>query len=156
MQDYYDKGVPEYQFFMGTNFNTGAGEIETVEVEAWYAHPDYDDNTLEHDLGHVHLVRDVTTVDPMPVNDDLVSGVWQGRDITYVGFGATSDSQGGSGVKRWVSVPIAEVTGQDIITWEPGSNVCDSAARCSTRRQRRLRVLGATRSCSRRTDQSPQ
>ena len=124
MQDYYEKGIPEYQFFMGTNFNTGAGEIQTVEVDEWYAHPDYDDHTLEHDLGLVHLVRDVNTVDPMPVNDDLVSGAWAGRDIIYVGFGATSDSQGGSGIKRWVSVEIADVTAQDIITWQPGSNVC--------------------------------
>jgi len=124
MQDYYDKGVPSYQFFMGTNFNTSGGEIESVEVEEWYAHPDYDDNTLEHDLGLVHLVRDVTDVDPMLLNVDSVSLAWEGRDIIYVGFGATSDSQGGSGIKRWVSVPIAQVTGQDIITWDPGANVC--------------------------------
>jgi MYXO-CTERM domain-containing protein len=124
MSDYYDKGIPAYQFYVGDNFNTGGEEIDDVEVDEWYAHPEYDDNTLEHDLGLVHLVRDVTSVDPMPVNEDLVSAGWEGRDITYVGFGAISDSQNGSGVKRWVSVPIAQVSGHDIITWDPGSNVC--------------------------------
>jgi MYXO-CTERM domain-containing protein len=122
MQDYYEKGIPAYQFFFGTNFNQGNGEF--VEVDEWYVHPEYDDQTLQHDLGLVHLAQDVTTIDPMLVNEDLVSASWVGRDIIYVGFGATSDSQGGSGIKRWVSVEIANVDSKDIYTWEPGSNVC--------------------------------
>ncbi len=124
MDEYDAKGVRGFHFFMGDNVNSGGGEIADPEVAEWYVHPEYDDHTLEHDLGLLHLVSDVTEVEPMAVNTDTVSNSWQGREITYVGFGATSDSQGGSGIKRYVTVDINQVSSQDIITFQPGSNVC--------------------------------
>ena len=124
MQDYFEKWGIDFQFFFGMNFNTGAGEIDSVEVDDWYVHPDYDDQTLEHDIGLLHLADEVRSVEPMAVNTDAVTNSWQGRDVIYVGFGATSDSQTGSGIKRWVSVPIEWVDQQDIYTYQPGSNVC--------------------------------
>jgi MYXO-CTERM domain-containing protein len=124
MEQYAGHGVPGFKFFMGTNFNTGAGELAEVEVDEWYVHPDYDDQTLAHDLGLLHLAEEVMSVDPMAVNTDVVSGTWAGRDIVYVGFGATSDTQSGSGIKRWVAVEIYDVDAQDIYTYQPGSNVC--------------------------------
>jgi secreted trypsin-like serine protease len=124
MDDYDQKGVPGFYFFLGNNVESGAGELASVDIAEWYVHPDYDSSTLDHDLGLVRLTSDIASVDPMPVNTDVVSNSWAGREITYVGFGVVSDNQTGGGIKRSVAVDIAQVNGQDIITWDPGTNVC--------------------------------
>src|SRR5436190_10641889 len=123
MDDYTAKGA-DFYFFLGDNVNTGAGMIDEVDVADWHVHPEYDSSTLEHDLGLVHLDFEVPDVDPMAVNTDPVSASWVGREITYVGFGVVADDQHGGGVKRSVDVDIAEVYGHDIVTFTPGTNVC--------------------------------
>jgi hypothetical protein len=65
-------------------------------------------------------------VTPIPLNSDRVDSSWVETDITYVGFGITSDSGSGSGTKRTVDVPIYEYYSGLIITWdsEGGANIC--------------------------------
>ena len=45
--------------------------------------------------------------------------MWINQDVTYVGYGATSDNGGGSGTKRTADIPVYDYDSFLIYTYDP-------------------------------------
>ncbi len=113
------KGNGTTWFMIGTDINTGIDRYETVTEKL--SHPDYA-GSGKHDVGLMKLSHTISSVDVMPVNDDLISNSAEGELITYVGWGNNNNSGGGSGTKRTVDVPIDWVDYWVIYTYDDSSN----------------------------------
>ena len=113
-----------YYFIFGSGWSN---QLDYGEVQQWIAHPSYNSNTLENDIGLVELDGPVNSIDPMFVNENLVNQSWSGTVLDMVGFGitGTGDSQS-SGVKRTADMTITEVYQQFIIVEDSTEqqNVC--------------------------------
>lgn len=97
-----------------------------VELTDTYAHPQYNSYTLEHDIGLLELLEPMTSVDPMPVNTDDIGNDWNGTELTYVGYGVTSDNANDGGVKRTADMAINSSDSQFVYTLDisDGQNIC--------------------------------
>jgi hypothetical protein len=110
---------------VGTNTYDDATWVAYAPVVYSAVHPDYD--LPYNDAGILQLGDGgISGVGTIPLNTDRVSSSWVGEDITYVGYGISSDSGTGSGTKRTVDVPIYDYDSGIIITWDPagGANIC--------------------------------
>ncbi len=124
MDDYTRYGYDVY-FFIGTDVYSPSGIDDYDIASGWVAHPQYTSNSAYYDIGLVELKNGITSVDPMPVNDDPLTTADIGEDITYVGWGITGDGQWDMGTKRTVDVPIWDLDGYLILTYSPtGENIC--------------------------------
>jgi len=112
-------------FVVGTSVTSSSGIDDYAYVERMIEHPEY--RSYTHDIGVVELSGDgLPDVPKIPLNEDSVSGRWIRTDITYVGWGISSDRGSGSGVKRTVDVPIWDYDSNIIYTWDNdgGANIC--------------------------------
>ncbi|MFM2245774.1 MAG: hypothetical protein RL071_1848 [Pseudomonadota bacterium] len=112
-------------FLVGTEVYDDAGWTAYAPVIYSAAHPDYD--LPYNDAGILQLGDGgITTVGTIPMNTDRVTADWVGEDMTYVGFGISSDAGSGSGTKRTVDVPVYDYDSGLIITWDEagGANIC--------------------------------
>ncbi|GEM_PF-2359788 len=94
-----------YEMYVGIGERVGE-MTDWDEGKAAYAHPDYSSWSLAHDIGLVELVNGLTSVEPYPVNTDPLTNSWKGEDLTFVGFGVTSDNANDGGIKRWAKIPV--------------------------------------------------
>jgi len=125
--DMQRKGYPYFYFATGTDIYSATGIDEFVKIKNWYEHPDYNTNNLSYDIGILELEQQITSIDPVPVNDSNPQGNWD--VVTYVGWGITGDStadQYNSGVKRTADVPIYDFSYYHIYTHDSvdGKNIC--------------------------------
>ena len=102
--------------------------IDYRYIQDWKIHPDYGyfQNTLVYDFALGELESDLTGVTPISVNRASVTNSWIDQDITYVGYGATSDNGGGSGIKRTADIPVYDYDSFLLYTYDPSGqqNVC--------------------------------
>ena len=98
------------------------GQAERVlNVESIAPHPGYDETTLENDIG-VALLETDAPFEPMRIMPNLDAG-WLGKELVFVGYGVTGKGVD-AGIKRRVSIPIAEI-GPTRFSYEaPGKNTC--------------------------------
>ena len=110
----------EVKFVLGAN----AYSPDTVlSVSALRAHPYYDDWSLDNDIGLVTLAADAP-VAPVGLLGDM-DGSFIGERFIFVGFGVSNGyRQTGAGVKRAVTIPIAEVAPTQFTTTAAGVNTC--------------------------------
>ena len=111
-------------FMLGTDWQDGLERLTTVTD--MYIHPDYTGSGY-HDIGLMKLQNTISNVDPMPVNDDAMSSLDIGKDITYVGWGNSDNNGNGSGTKRTVTVQIDALDWYNIYTYDESGeqgNVC--------------------------------
>ena len=101
-------------FMVGHDIYRESGVDYIVEVDDAIMHPDYSPQALRHDIGLMHLSEPIYEVPWLPLSDERVGNRWLGTDLTYVGFGVTSDSAEDSGIKRTVSLPFYEFDDQFI------------------------------------------
>ena len=105
--------------------NNGSGIDDYATVKNMIMHPSYGGSSSgAHDVGVLELDRGLSWVDKMPVNTDPVRNSWTGDDITFVGWGITSDNRNDSGVKRTVDVELYTYDGYILYTYESGVNIC--------------------------------
>lgn len=112
-------------FLVGSEVYDDTGWLAYAPVIYSAAHPDYD--MPYNDAGILQLGDGgITSVGTIPMNTDRVTADWVGEDITYVGFGISSDAGSGSGTKRTVDVPVYDYDYGLIITWDDagGANIC--------------------------------
>jgi secreted trypsin-like serine protease len=80
-----------------------AGKV--IEVSNAVRHPDYDDETLAHDLSVLVLAEDAD-VTPRPLAEE--GALEEAGTVRLAGYGNTDvDSMGGYGLRRMVDVPLA-------------------------------------------------
>jgi MYXO-CTERM domain-containing protein len=123
--DDYVRGGFDVVFALGPNLN----QVTDHEmVRDWAIHPEYSSssNNIQHDIGLVQLDAPMDSVDPMPVNEDEVDWNWRNEDLTYVGYGVTSDNASDSGVKRYAEMPVVEYDDQFVYALDTadGQNLC--------------------------------
>ncbi len=97
---------------------------EAFEVIEGYIHPSWNPNTLVGDLALVRLAGAPTTASPMVVNDEAINGSWMGVDLTFVGFGVTSDNANDAGRKRWSTIAPYDWDSWVIYNHDNQQNVC--------------------------------
>lgn len=115
-----------YTTWFGVGPQLGALD-DYVEIEDSYEHPQYSSYTLAHDIGLLELTgAGMTSVDPLPVNEDRVDSGWKGEELTYVGYGVTSDNRSDGGVKRTADMPVHSYDDGFVYTLDiqDGQNVC--------------------------------
>ena len=120
-------GYGNHYFMIGTDIYDVNGIDDYARVKDAYMNPDYNTRDLSYDIGIVELYTPITSVDPIPVNDETPSLSW--GDITYVGWGITGDDrddQYNSGVKRTADVPVYYVTYYHVYTYDgvDYKNIC--------------------------------
>ena len=103
----------------------GGQVLQAVAMESWTPHPQWNGNLDSgFDIGLVHLAEPVQNVEPMVVNDEPPDETWVGTELTFVGFGITSDSGSDSGTKRVTEIPITAITLEYIESFSAQTNVC--------------------------------
>ncbi len=97
---------------------------ELAVITEMFQHPDYDEVSLEHDLGVLALERELGG-EVMPLNTDTLGSSWEGRDLWHVGYGITGWDLEDIGIKREVQLPVYEVYATFTLHFDPGGgNLC--------------------------------
>ena len=123
-------GAAESQFAFGQPVAVfGAapanGQIHSAVAFAdWFPIGSWNPGALQDDIGLIRLAEPVTHTDPMVINDEAPDETWIGTELTFVGFGITSDFGSDAGVKRETIIPIQSVEWDFIESYDPGTNLC--------------------------------
>ncbi len=120
MENWY--GADIYVAFGGGNLYT-EGVTDYIAAEFMIAHPQYNANNLQNDIGLVHLTAE-SVEQPAVVNDEPVTSSWEGTALTYVGFGITGDNANDGGTKRTANIDFWQQDSFFIYGLEPTSNLC--------------------------------
>jgi len=104
-----DADPGSYEIRIGRiNLGTSSGEV--VEVVDIQFHPDYDDDTNDHDLAVLTLEDSVVGVTPTRlVSPARMAEIGPGDKAVMMGWGTTSSGGSGSTTLREVSLPIIAV-----------------------------------------------
>lgn len=95
-----------------------------VEAASVHAHPNYDPNDVGFDVGIV-ITKQTPPVTPLRWQKDVDDSVYAvGSVFTAVGYGVTSGGGGGDGIKRKVSLEIAEIYQEAYGYGGNGKNTC--------------------------------
>jgi hypothetical protein len=92
----YDKKV-------STTFIAGGA---SYKVASFTTHPDYDDYTLDNDVGVVILA----SAPPLTPAIVATKAPWVGLQVTLIGYGSTTDNAEDDGVKRIATATVNTVT----------------------------------------------
>ncbi|MFH1808077.1 MAG: S1 family peptidase [Pseudomonadota bacterium] len=128
------------RFAIGPSAWEPEAELGVVELEP---HPDYDPDTLEADVGLVHLARDAR-VPPLPLLQRMDSS-WIGVELQFVGYGMDAPySPERVGIKREVRMPIERVAPLEIEFGGYDANICngDSGAPALYEDSGQVQVVG--------------
>ncbi len=119
-----DDDNPRHYTVYGGN-NPFYGYEWKADVAEVHAHPDYDDQWLEHDVGIVVLSEDAP-VEPYRWQKKRDDSVYEeGSEFLAVGYGVTSESgEDDSGVKRKVELTISDVGTDAFAFGSASANVC--------------------------------
>jgi len=110
-------------FFTHNIFSPNAND-EAIEVVESYIHPAWNPNTLVGDLAIVRLASVPTSATPMVVNDEPINNSWMGDDLTFVGFGVTSDNANDAGLKRYTTIAPYSYDNWVVYSSDNVQNVC--------------------------------
>ena len=111
--DDYDRWGYDVHFVVGRSMSQ---VTDHQLARTWVMHPDFSQSSsnIQHDIGLVQLESAMTSVEPVPLNADEVDWNWRNEDLTYVGYGITSDDANDSGTKRYAEMPVIEYDDQFI------------------------------------------
>ncbi len=102
-----------------------SGDTRLVYWEDYFIHPSYQSNVFANDIGLIKLAGSMPDIEPMVVNDEMPDETWVDTDLTFVGFGITTDNGGDSGTKRKTKITVTDSDDQYIYSYSPGTNVCN-------------------------------
>lgn len=113
-------------FYVGDDTTESSTTARTFAARAVHVHPGYADPGGEraNDVALFELEDAVTGVDPLPIRRIPLGRVDYGKEVLYVGFGATQGNGQGSGVKRSIRSIIETVLSSIYITNQGGGGVC--------------------------------
>ncbi len=105
-----------------------AGEIDDYAlVLSAIEFPSWNPSSMAGDIGLLQLSGlGIRSVEPMPVNGDLVNNGWVGDDMRLVGFGITRDTSNDGDIKRYADVPVWTYDNAFVYTYDEqdGRNAC--------------------------------
>ncbi|MEM1030929.1 MAG: trypsin-like serine protease [Myxococcota bacterium] len=96
----------------------------SLPVASVTPHPNYNRFSLANDIAYVTLAQDA----PVPPMGTLpqMDPSFVGQNFVHVGYGASNGfSQTGSGIKRFVTMPVRGVQATTFSYGEPGRNTCN-------------------------------
>jgi trypsin len=111
-------------------FTTGKDVYDNITdydvLTTWYQHPNYRSSSTNYDIGLGQLQTGISSTPPMAVNTDILTNSWVGKELTYVGYGITSDTANDSGYKRYALMPIYQIDTQTIYALDTADdqNLC--------------------------------
>lgn len=101
-------GVPAARMRFAIGPNAFRPEA-SVPVAQAVAHPEWNPRRIANDIGVVVLAADAP-VAPIALSTTALDASWIGRELAFVGYGASNGFTGaGGGVKRGVVLPIAQI-----------------------------------------------
>jgi V8-like Glu-specific endopeptidase/PKD repeat protein len=113
----------------GNDVNNVSNQIRVAD--SWNIHnswvsTEYAEATsdFDFDVALVHLAEPKLDTFPMALNRASVTQDWIGQPITFIGFGITAHEGSGSGVKRYVSVPVSAITSLQLQTFDGTHSTC--------------------------------
>ena len=105
------------RFALGPN---GFAPQASLRVARAVPHPQYDRRRLTNDIGVLVLAEDA----PVALNASMDRS-WVGRELAFVGYGATNGFTGrGGGFKRVVTIPVAQVGSTAFAYVDRARNTC--------------------------------
>lgn len=108
-------------FAIGANANAPQTLLRVAQLAQ---HPQYDGQAIQNDIAVAVLSEDAS-VAPIPVNEQALDASWVGKPLAFVGYGVTNGrTNTGSGVKRVVSMPIAQVGPTQFAYGDRTRNTC--------------------------------
>lgn len=108
------------RFVLGPRAARPSAQIAVAQVAM---HPSYDPFQIVHDIGVVVLASDAP-VTPAAWGTTM-DRTWVGRNVTFVGYGATNGFTGsGGGTKRAVTIPISQMGGSQFAYQDRTKNTC--------------------------------
>lgn len=108
-------------FAIGPNANAPQTLLRVAQLAQ---HPQYDGQAIRNDIAVAVLAEDAA-VTPIPVNEQALDASWVGKSLSFVGYGVTNGWTGaGNGVKRAVSMPIAQVGATQFAYGDRTRNTC--------------------------------
>ncbi len=124
--DKYDSYGYDFYFVTGTDVYDDNGWFDYAKVSQFIAHPQYNSNTLSHDIGLIELQTSMSSSGTYPVNTDSPGTFSASAKITFVGWGITGDNRNDSGVKRTVDIDIYGYDSQFVYTYDAAgqTNIC--------------------------------
>jgi hypothetical protein len=121
--EYADYGM-DILFIVGDSLYSDSGITDYDTSSNWFGHPDYSASRLEHDIGLMELDVGLTSVEPMPLNEESPGSSWDGEDLHYVGWGITRDGADDSGKKRYAAIPYYDYDAQFVYALDDDKNLC--------------------------------
>lgn len=118
VNEYVNNGYGLYVMWGTSPF--GNHLTDYIEMERWIPHPDYEPNSqnIRSDIGLVELKSPKLNGSIMTVNDDAINNNWMGYDMTFVGYGITSDNANDGGRQRNTSMPIFSYDSQFVYAYD--------------------------------------
>jgi len=116
--------VSELRVIFGGAVSENGGD-DQIGWADYHVHSLYSNAVFANDIGLVKLASAKTDVAPMVVNDELPDETWEGTDLTFVGFGITSDFSNDAGTKRKTQITVSNSDDQFIYSFSPSTNVCN-------------------------------
>jgi secreted trypsin-like serine protease len=90
------------------------------------AHPQYNDQTLDNDIGVALLAQPVTQVQPHPINTTAIAQSYKGQPIRLVGFGITAaNQQTPLTTKRTVTTTLNGIESTSLFIGGAGKQACN-------------------------------
>ena len=119
-----DMGLPVEVVF-GDRLQGGDPLLAAVHPVQTFAHPNWDPDTLAHDLALV-ILDEAPGLDPLPLAEAEAPAALADGAATFVGWGVTGDLRHDGGIKRAVTLPIEDITDLYLYTFDPthGWNLC--------------------------------
>ncbi len=103
--------------YVGSNSDNDIDDYQTADE--WYKNPNYNGRDGYNDVSLIHLPKAFRGVPLMGVNKDPLKHSWVGDDVRLVGWGATSDDDTGSVLKkRTVEVPLYTYDDKLLVTMD--------------------------------------
>lgn len=122
LDEYYEYYGAYPYFIVGRSVES---YTDYADITGWVAHPDYSSRDVSYDIGVLEMSGGLSSVDPMPVNEDSPSR-FTTDSLRYVGYGVTSDDASDSGTKRYGDIPFYDYDSQFIYAYDDSGrvNVC--------------------------------
>jgi MYXO-CTERM domain-containing protein len=117
------------RFVLFGNDITHDGYTLAVPWKSSDVHPDFDGSSydIHDDIAIVEMGQPKLGIQIMVLNDTPPDDSWIGEDLTFVGFGITSDRETDSGTKRTTKFPLTGWDDSNLLEGDPAheTNVCN-------------------------------